>query len=328
MASFRKVGKRWRVDLCVKNVRRSKTLATKREAVEWAVESEKELSRTPGEIVADKMFADILNRYAKEVSPTKLSGKREIGFIARFLEDEIAHIRLSDLSPADFASWRDRRLREVSGSTVQREMNVLSHVCNVARKEWGWLSVTPTSNVRRPKANPARNRVPTEDETDRMLFALGYESDECPITKSARVGWSFLFALETAMRAGEIAALAWVNVHERYVHVPKTKNGHARDVPLSLSASGLLEQIRPVTGDIDTVLDIPSSSIDALWRKARGRALVDDLHFHDSRRAALTRMAKVLSVMELAKVSGHRDLRVLQNVYYTPAVEDIADKLG
>jgi hypothetical protein len=35
----------------------------------------------------------------------------------------------------------------------------------------------------------------------------------------------------------------------------------------------------------------------------------------------------VFGVMELARVSGHRDLRVLQNVYYAPSVKDLADKL-
>jgi integrase len=66
---------------------------------------------------------------------------------------------------------------------------------------------------------------------------------------------------------------------------------------------------------------------DALFRKAKARALIKDLHFHDTRREALTRLAKKFDVMELARISGHRDLRILQNVYYAPTVEDLAKKL-
>ncbi len=48
---------------------------------------------------------------------------------------------------------------------------------------------------------------------------------------------------------------------------------------------------------------------------------------HDTRREALTRLSKIFNVMELAKISGHRDLRVLQNVYYAPSADDLAEKL-
>jgi integrase len=52
-----------------------------------------------------------------------------------------------------------------------------------------------------------------------------------PKTASARVGAAYLFAIETAMRAGEICSLEWIHVNEQHVHLPLTKNGYARDVP-------------------------------------------------------------------------------------------------
>ena len=51
------------------------------------------------------------------------------------------------------------------------------------------------------------------------------------------------------------------------------------------------------------------------------------MHFHDSRREALTRMAKKVPVETLAKISGHRDLRILLNVYYNPDMAEVADLL-
>jgi len=111
------------------------------------------------------------------------------------------------------------------------------------------------------------------------------------------------------------------------MHLPLTKNGYARDVPLSAEARRIIEQLRPLNGERDTVFDVSVASLDALFRKARARARIEDLHFHDTRREALTRLSKIFDVMKLARISGHRDLRVLQNVYYAPTVGDLAAKL-
>ncbi|MEW8692252.1 MAG: site-specific integrase [Candidatus Thiodiazotropha endolucinida] len=206
-------------------------------------------------------------------------------------------------------------------------MTILSHACSVARREWGWLRVNPVSDVRRPPPTAARTRRPAAEETEKLLHALGYSSEAPPETVSARVGAAYLFAIETAMRAGEICGLEWQHVNERHVHLPRTKNGYARDVPLSAEARRIIEQLRPLNSEVGAVFGVSTASLDALFRKAKARALIEDLHFHDTRREALTRLSKVFDVMELARISGHRDLRVLQNVYYAPSVSDLADKL-
>jgi len=132
-----------------------------------------------------------------------------------------------------------------------------------------------------------------------------------------------LFAIETAMRAGEIVNLTWEHVHldESYVHVADSKNGYARDVPLSTRAKEIIQMMVGV--DDVRVFKVASNSRDAMFRNARDRALIEDLHFHDSRREALSRLAKKMDVLQLARISGHRDLRVLQNTYYAPKVSDL-----
>ena len=74
-------------------------------------------------------------------------------------------------------------------------------------------------------------------------------------------------------------------------------------------------------------MEIDSLQVDALFRKAKKKALIGDLHFHDTRREATTRLAKILDVMELARITGHTELRILQAAYYAPKVEDLASKL-
>ncbi|APZ42649.1 tyrosine-type recombinase/integrase [Acidihalobacter ferrooxydans] len=336
MATFRKRGTRWRAELFVKGQRRSATFATKREAQAWAAQTEAKIHTQSTADIPDKSFGDLMHRYADEVSVRKRGARRERMMIQVILRDtDIAKIPLRDLRPSDLSAWRERRLEQVSAGTVIREMTILSHACTIARKEWGWLKTNPMADVRRPASPQARTRRPTEEEIEALLFTMGYSPDRAPETAMARVGAAFLFACETAMRAGEICALQWDDVHERYVHLPMTKNGHPRDVPLSTQARRIIEQLRPVTGKHPHVFNLPSTSLDALFRRARERLAVDgplqdirSLHFHDTRREALTRLSKVFNVMELARISGHRDLRILQNVYYAPKVEDLADKLA
>ena len=72
---------------------------------------------------------------------------------------------------------------------------------------------------------------------------------------------------------------------------------------------------------------VRSESLDALFRKARDSLLIEDLHFHDARAAALTRFSRKVDVLELARISGHKDLRTLMQVYYRASSEDIAGRL-
>jgi len=327
MAGFRKRSSGWRAEVCIKGIRTSATFTTKREAQAWASQEETRLREESSGKVPNKPFRDLLERYSREVSSKKRGSKREQKMINVFLRDSVADVSLRLLAPTDIAAWRDRRLNQVSGSTVAREMTILRHACSVARRDWGWVRVNPVSDVRRPVTAAARTRRPTTEETEKLLDMLGYSREIPPKTVSARIGAAYLFAIETAMRAGEICGLEWQYVNERHVHLPLTKNGYTRDVPLSAEARRIIEQLRSLNGEGDTVFDVSTASLDALFRKTRARANIEDLHFHDTRREALTRLSKVFGVMELARISGHRDLRVLQNVYYAPSIGDLADKL-
>lgn len=317
----------WRAQLYVRGLRSSRFFTTKQAAVYWAKEERERLLSEVSAGVPSRPFKDLMERYAKEVTSTKQGAARERKMINVILRDPIAEVLLTQLAPSHFGEWRDRRLKQVSGSTVNREMNILSNACNIARKEWGWLKENPMTNVRRPKASDPRTRRPTEKETQDLLYCLGYSPDEAPVTSSARVGAMYLFAIETAMRSGEICGLSWDCVFDNYVHIPKTKSGRPRDVPLSRRARAIIGQVKEVTGDRETVFDVHDATRDTLFRKAREKAMIVDLAFHDTRREALTRLSKIYGVMELARISGHRDLRILQNVYYSPAIEDLAAKL-
>ncbi|MDI3293829.1 hypothetical protein [Janthinobacterium tructae] len=84
-------------------------------------------------------------------------------------------VKTADVDETHVAGWRDERLRTVSGATVNQEMNLLSHVFSVARKEWKWLSKSPTTDVARPKVEPPRDKLQSEDEITAIGLALGWD---------------------------------------------------------------------------------------------------------------------------------------------------------
>ena len=51
------------------------------------------------------------------------------------------------------------------------------------------------------------------------------------------------------------------------------------------------------------------------------------LHFHDTRHEGITRLAKKLEVLDLARMVGIRDLSILM-VYYKPTATEIAERLA
>jgi integrase len=138
-----------------------------------------------------------------------------------------------------------------------------------------------------------------------------------------------LFAIETGMRRGEILSLCWENVHlgKRYAHLPGTKNGDSRDVHLSALALDLLRDLpRNISSD-QVVFPLHFEALKSAWGRACCRVGISDLRFHDLRHEATSRFfEKGLNVMEVAAITGHKDLRMLQRYTHLRA-EDLALKL-
>ncbi|WP_042264702.1 integrase [Paraburkholderia heleia] len=335
MASFKKDGDVWRVQIARRGVRMSGTFPTKKAAEAWAVERENEILKGTYTGAGTRTVADLFDEYARRVSDGKPGAQWERTRFKAFRRDfpELAGKLLTEVTSHDWGVWRDTRLtgtdkiRKISAGSVIREVNLYSAAFQTAAREWKWLQASPLTDMKRPKEPKARDRRLSADEEGRLMFALGYEPGKAPETISARVALIVQFAIETAARASEITCLTWDRVHEKHFHLDKTKTGVARDVPMSLRAREIIEEVRSVTGSLPTVFEVPSPSLDALFRKAKTRCGIADLHFHDTRHEAITRLAKKIDVLDLARMVGHRDLRMLQ-IYYNEHASDMADRLG
>ncbi len=336
MPTVRKRGQTWRVEIKRHGKRLSATRATKAEALAWAVAQEAEiLAGRRGEIIP-RTVADALETYASKVSPSKRGAHWE-QIRLRKLRGEgkdrsqglpFRGMLCQDVRPADIASWRDLALAGgLSAASVRREMVLLRSVFERARREWGWCSSNPLSGVHYPAHSPPRTRRVTDDEADRLLLACGWGDAQMAELATQRVGVAILWALETAMRAGEIVGLRWrdIDADGRVARLPQTKNGTARAVPLSKAAIALLPCLPAGEPDAQA-FGLSSETLDTLFRRARIKAGIADLHFHDSRHEAITRLARKLDVLDLARMIGHRDIKQLMT-YYNATPAEIAARL-
>jgi len=321
VATFSRRGRRWRAAVCVQGVRESRSFDTRTEAREWAAARERALLVGDRGVVSAGTLHGLFERYVREVCPLHRGERWEVVRIER-IKRELADLPLRGCVPAVFAAWRDARLKMVSAASVQREMTLLRSVFESARRDWGLVDVNPLKDIRRPGSSPPRRRRILDTEIAAICEKLSYVNGVRPETLSQEVAVAFLLAIETAMRAGELLSLRWVDVdlRARVAHLSATKNGDPRDVPLSTRAVELIELMPRSRA---TVFAVSAATRDALFRRARDAAGLRDLHFHDSRAEATTRLARRLDVLLLARVTGHRDPRSLM-VYYRETAADIA----
>ena len=320
----------------------SETFRTKAQAEAWAASEESDIHRRVQRDyrVADKTFVrDLLSRYEGEVASRLKSAGVLHYHLARFIEG-LGHLRLSALTAAELTRWRDDRLLEVKPATVRRELQTLGSVMTWARKDLLIpMPENPVSAIRLPPAGKSRDRRLEAGEETRMIKALTDRA--APVeganrTGNYRVGTRNIWikpivqlAIETAMRLSELCSLRWENIDMRActAYLDETKNGESRTVPLSSRAIALLEAL-PSKADEGSVFPVTASAVKQAWRRAIKRAGIKDLRLHDQRHEATSRLAEKLpNLIELAAVTGHKDLRMLKR-YYHPRAEDLAKKLG
>jgi len=341
MAHVRKVKNGWRFEIARNGIRQSRTFKTKGAGDAWASAQEAEILAVKRGAIPRKTFAEALVRYRDEISVGKRGGGFEAKRIEALIRDypKLVGRELSTVDGLHLAEWRDARLKVVTKGSVQRDINLLSNVFTIARDEWKWCRDSPFRGFRSPGENPPRMRVIKPGEIRRILRHLGHRVGARPVTKSAEVALAFLISLRTGMRAGEILSLTpdRIDAYRRVARVPhKTEHltGRPREVPLSRHALRLLRMFLPAgiaaagaKSRAPFAWTVTSASLDALFRKARDQLLIHDLHFHDARADALTRFARKVDVMQLARISGHKDLRILMEHYYRVTPAEIAERL-
>ena len=332
MASYRKrKSGHWQVQVRKKGYpTQTKSFNSKAAAAQWVRSIEYEMdqglfvSRNEAETTT---VGELLNRYLEEYTPHKKGAGPETYRIRMLLRHPLAKRFIATIRGLDMARYRDERLQKVTSGSVRRELTILSQLFEISRKEWGIFVHNPVREIKLPKKGTARDRRLQDaeggsDSEESRLFAA------CRRCRNPYLLPIVQFALETAMRQGEIVGLRWhhVNMARRTAFLPDTKNGYPRTVPLSTIALEVLKALpRSINGEVFP--GVTTEAIKKAFIRATCRAEIEDLHFHDLRHEATTRLFELgLNIMEVSSITGHKDLQMLRRYTHLRA-EDLAKKV-
>jgi len=304
----RKRGKSWNAQVRVSGWRSfTKSFARKSDAISWIEETENKLrsSNKPRVNVGEITLRDLLQKYGSEVSSSLKGSDRELCKLNMLSRHSIADNKLVNLTRKHFEYLRDERLQKVKSGTVHAELMLFRRVFKTAINKWGYgLLSNPTEHLQLPPPHKSRKRRLVGDEKERILAAASSQRNIFikPIIE---------FAIETGMRRSEILKLRWCNVdlENGFASLYDTKNGEDRRVPLTRRC---IEVVQTVPQTDEQVFPISATCLRLAWNRARKKAVITDLRFHDLRHEAVSRFFEMgMSVPEVALISGHKDVRQL-----------------
>lgn len=161
-----------------------------------------------------------------------------VGIACRRLQPHFTGMIAEQIRRADVASYIQKRKKDgVTGSTINRELDLLSAACNYVRVTLEWNVQNPTTgmSLREPQG---RLRWITKDEASRLIAEASKEY------KSPHLADFIRLALNTGCRKNELLTLSWDRVDFDAGHLrlegENTKNGKRRIVPLSEVARAAL----------------------------------------------------------------------------------------
>jgi len=304
----------------------TKTFPNITEAREWASDVETEMRRgtyTNTRVTEQTTLRAALERYREEVFPRLANGGLGEEARRKRLANELGELSLAVLEPFHVAKYRDQRLKTgASPQTVKHEIGLLNRVLKHCVMDWGipLPRGIATALVRKPSLPPGRDRR-LEDNEEELLLAAGKKS------KSEDIEAIIIIALETAARCKEIASMTWkhINLTKKTWHIPITKTKVPRSVSLSPRAIQTLENLpRRIDGRVWT---LNSHGISQAFARICQQAKIEGLNFHDLRHEATSRLfERGWNQVEVATVTGHKDLRSLQRYTHLRA-ENLAAKM-
>ena len=303
MTSIRKRGHSYQAQVRLSGGRSaSATFKTQSEARMWMREKAAELQSLSARRDHRITLCDVIRRFREDKAHTRHSGKIESLRLNSILRHPISSIPIVRITSADIAAYRDQRLIDVAANTFVREFGLIRSIIQMSIDEWGYDIPNPFANFRLKRKPDQRSRRISQEEFD-ILMATPCGSS---YTKHAA-----RFAIETAMRLGEILSLTWddIDLAEGFANIKSSKNGYSRSVPLTPKA---METLCSLDRHTEHVFPVKPDSLKLSWRRLVKRSQIKDLRFHDLRHEAISRLLeKGLTLPEAASVSGHRTASML-----------------
>ncbi|MFC1825940.1 tyrosine-type recombinase/integrase, partial [Thermodesulfobacteriota bacterium] len=318
-----------------------KTFQLKRDADKWARKIEREMDEGSWRDLKDAhkiLFKDALDRYLNNVSTQKRpSTYLRDKLSASHLGKRLGHLSLVQVTPSKVASYRDKRLKEVSPHSVRIELALLSHLFNKAKREWKVGNVdNPVSQIDKPDIPEGRCPMLTQAQLERLL-------DECSKTNSELLVPFVLLALHTGARSKELRTLRWeqLNLEEGFFSLigKEIKTHRRRTIPMTGPAKKVFQDLAakakvfdmhgkptglifPAIGNPNKPRDMHKTFDVAVRRAGLGNLPgAGKFRIHDLRHCCGSALImKGVDLETVRKLLGHRDITTTQR--YLHVVDD------
>lgn len=307
MGTIVRRGEKWRAVVRRRGHKtRTKTFVRRAHAELWIRETEVKIEQH-GLTGQHHDVGALLRRYIDEIGAIKPWARTHRGNLERFARD-LKGTTLGDITPQWIVDYARRR--RVSPVTISLEMTYLSSMLRAGEAMWGltvdWASIRKgrqlLRQLRLSGKSRERDRRPEGDELSRIKAKLRTTLPVADIID---------FAVETAMRMGEIMRIRWDDLDRKRKMVlirdrkhPTDKIGNDQWVPLLGNSLAIIERQPQID---DRIFPYDPSSVGAAYQRARDRAGVEGLRFHDLRHEGISRLFEQgYGVHEVALVSGHK----------------------
>ena len=311
MATIRRSGSGWQVLIRKKNYAgpRSRTFLSRDLAQSWADAVEERTKKVFRDVPIT--LGEALNEYINGPLLMHRSAENEKYPLRVTAESWLGDIPLKDLQIKHFAVWRDERLLKVKPNTVMRELRILRVLIDWARDERGAaIKDNPARHLRVRGTGDARAPFFTDQDEKKLLCELSQMSNKNHLRLTK-------LALFTGFRRSELLSLNWRNIdlHTEKIYIQRKEcaaRGSSRSmriVPLPHKAKDLLRSFKNKEGKI---INLTKGSARNGFDKAKKKADLNNLRFHDLRHIAISRMwGYGMNALEISACSGHRDIKML-----------------
>lgn len=309
----------------------------------------------PAVIVEGRKIAGVRSYNTAQIQLSNLKkffGKRLIkGITTESLTDyKLWRLKNGSLNPT--VNKDGKKKIPVKLSTINRELSTMRRMMRFAfGKGWILKDIFFNAKVIEMSAEIERTRLLTYAEEVRLIASCqgerivpykrrkrGTQDEYEQIEAVHKVDNPYLkamiiLALDSGMRRGEIFKLQWndIDFENNLIRIlgTNTKTERERIAPLSQRAKDELERLKAIG---EGGKPFPDFDIKRSFATAKRLAGIDDLHFHDLRRSAITRWIQNDVPIALAgKLAGHSQLQTTMKHYTSTdaaMVSEISQKIN
>ncbi|WP_426210783.1 tyrosine-type recombinase/integrase [Massilia sp. TWP1-3-3] len=225
----------------------------------------------------------------------------------------LGHMLVQAVQEYHLASCIEKMPKHLSVATRNRVLALLKTIFGYAM-DVGLIDKNPAARLKLKRENNARQRV--LDASEIRAVTAPDETDACPLPRLLN-----RFLLSTALRLSEAltAKFSQLDLDTRFLHLPTSKNGKPRAVPLSAEALDVIKTLVEIRrneflfpGRLGGHLTRPSSALKRMQEKNG----VEGFCFHDMRRTACSIALNAgIPLLDASRLLGHSSTAVTQTHY-------------